>query len=512
MADTIVRTNELHNRTDRKVWFEAAWLIGGLAVFFLVNVLTVERSPTVWCDEVMYQDPAVNLYQGHGFTSGAWFLQTRDKFWAGNVPLYQCVLYVWLKVFGFSITTVRCLHYALVSTAILVAWLAIKRLNLIQSPAHRLLFCLVVSLCTATTFVYRCARPDTLGILLVAVTLLSFSFRIRWISLLMLVFSGILLIGSGMQLAAYAAAMTGLVLILGPRRLLPEMAALCAGCAIGACLGWLLYVHQGVWKDFVDSVGHHTIANNGIQYSVVRNYGNGFFDKVKQVPGLFEDYSFVPLFAFAVLMGWGFMRSGCLRRSSPLIFGVVACVLVPLALHTVGVFPIYYFWMAFFPLTLGIFAELARWQGLQRRMLKGLSLIVCVGLACAVGLPRRLIVASLEWSARDYDPVMKLAEPYVAHDKLVVCDFAAYYAAKQHGAEVVLPTYLSLLSAQDKAKISTAILRNRDVASLARQFGGTWQDSGKELNPPLPSSYFRENLDSRQYHLHVYLRRPEEVK
>jgi hypothetical protein len=38
--------------------------------------------------------------------------------------------------------------------------------------------------------------------------------------------------------------------------------------------------------------------------------------------------------------------------------------------------------------------------------------------------------------------------------------------------------------------------------------GGTWLESGMGLNPPLPKWWFRENMDSRQYHLHVYLRQP----
>jgi hypothetical protein len=456
----------------------------------------------------MYQDPGVNLYQGHGFTSGAWWLQTRDKFWAGNVPLYQFVVYGWLKVFGFSIVTVRCLHYALVSAAVLTGWLAIRRLNLIQTPSHRLLFCAIACLCTATTFVFRFARPESLGILLAALALLSFSLRPRWISLVMLVLSGILLAGCGLQLAAYAAVMSGLVLVLGPRRLLPEMAALCAGCAIGGGLIWLFYSQHGVWQDFVASVRHTTIANKGTNYLGATAYGKGFFYKLKKAPGLYEDYSVVPLLGLAAWMIWSLARAGLLRWRSPLVFGLAAMAAVPLGLHTVGIFPMYYFWMAFFPLTVGICAELGRWQGLQRGRLAALALAVCVGLACAVGLPRRLLLASLDWNGRNYGPVMKLADPYVPRDKLVFCDYAAYYAAKQHGAEVILPVYLWLQSADDKARVSVAIIREADPAWLARQFGGTWLESGMGLNPPLPKWWFRENMDSRQYHLHVYLRQP----
>jgi len=56
--------------------FEASprecWVLLGLAAVFLVlNVATADLFPVVWVDEVMYIDPAVNLYLGHGFRSTA---------------------------------------------------------------------------------------------------------------------------------------------------------------------------------------------------------------------------------------------------------------------------------------------------------------------------------------------------------------------------------------------------------------------------------------------------------
>ena len=60
-----------------------AIIIAGIAFtgFLLVNLVTAERSPVVWQDEVALVDPAVNLSQGNGFTSTAWW-QTSDRFFA----------------------------------------------------------------------------------------------------------------------------------------------------------------------------------------------------------------------------------------------------------------------------------------------------------------------------------------------------------------------------------------------------------------------------------------------
>src|SRR5687768_12441274 len=80
-----------------------AWLPWALALCLLVtvaNIVTGSRSPTVWIDEVMFCDPAINYLTGRGFTSTAWPVQSREETFAGNAPLYPLMLIPWLKVFG----------------------------------------------------------------------------------------------------------------------------------------------------------------------------------------------------------------------------------------------------------------------------------------------------------------------------------------------------------------------------------------------------------------------------
>src|ERR1700722_10440791 len=174
-----------------------------VAVFFLANWLTADKSPVVWTDEVMYADPAINLYQGHGFTSGAWYAQTLEKFWAGNVPLYHFVLFGWLKLFVFTLVSVRSLHYLLVGLAAIVAWDAVRRLGLIRKPSHRLVFCLLVLLSSASIYAYRMARPESLCMLLLASALWAFSIRGRLLRLFLVALSGLLLACTGLQMGPY---------------------------------------------------------------------------------------------------------------------------------------------------------------------------------------------------------------------------------------------------------------------------------------------------------------------
>ena len=75
------------------------------SIFLAANLGTSSRSPVIWQDEVMFTDPAANLYFGQGFTTSAWF-QSRDTLFAGNSPLYSLCLYPWIRVFGFGMRSV----------------------------------------------------------------------------------------------------------------------------------------------------------------------------------------------------------------------------------------------------------------------------------------------------------------------------------------------------------------------------------------------------------------------
>jgi len=487
---------------------EAAVLVSGLVIFFLVNCFTAERSPAVWCDEVMYADPAVNLYQGHGFTSGAWYAQPMTQFWAGNVPLYQFALFAWLKLFGFGIVNVRSFHYFLVGVAVFVAWLAILRLNLIPSLPHRLGFCLLMCLSSSSTFVFRSARPESLSILLVAMVLLAMSFQSARLRGMLLFLGGAFLVWSGLQMAAYVGIISSLVWMLGPRKFRSATFTIASGCAVGLFLLYVFFESHGVWGDFLVSIRRHTVLSNGQHAAFVRDYGTGFLDKFKKLPLIYVDYSFFPILALSLWILWRRWRLQGRHWNSPVAYGLTASFIVPLGLYLLGVFPLYYFWMAYLPLALAVCVELAD-PSLPRPSGWLIHLpAVLIAIACLVGLPRRLVVATQDWQGRGYRPVMEFAAPFVNGKKLILSEFAAYYAAKQYSADVVLPTGIQMLSESEKARMSVAILRDGDTASLARLFGGVWHDTGATLTPPIGSTVagFRESLDSRQYHLRVFVR------
>src|SRR2546421_12544646 len=95
-----------------------------LLVFIGVNLLTAARSPTVWEDEVQLADPAANLLLKGSFTTSGYAYSSRHEIFSGNTAAYSALLYLWIKIFGFTVTAVRSLNYVLVAGAAIFVWSA----------------------------------------------------------------------------------------------------------------------------------------------------------------------------------------------------------------------------------------------------------------------------------------------------------------------------------------------------------------------------------------------------
>jgi hypothetical protein len=54
----------------------------------IVNLRTYNLYTTVWADEVLWSEPAINLVKTGHFTTSVWELQPAGTFWAAQSPLY----------------------------------------------------------------------------------------------------------------------------------------------------------------------------------------------------------------------------------------------------------------------------------------------------------------------------------------------------------------------------------------------------------------------------------------
>src|SRR4051812_41432631 len=177
---------------------------------FVLNLLTYNEYPNVWCDEATFSEPAINFVKYHSFNIYVWQHQPFGTFFASNCPLYSMMLAGWLGAFGTSLLAVRSLNFALLGLAAYLLWRAMGRLGLVNRPGARLMAIALAQMGYGFSFAYRCSRPDVLGAVAVLLLLLSFTMRqARWRQICMMG-AGALTVWVGLQVAVFGALGAGL--------------------------------------------------------------------------------------------------------------------------------------------------------------------------------------------------------------------------------------------------------------------------------------------------------------
>lgn len=467
-----------------------------LTLFLAVNLLTASRSPTVWTDEVMFTDPAANLAQGHGFTSTAWFTQSRTEFFAGNSPFYPLCLCPWIACFGLGPVAVRSFSYVLTVAASAVFWRTLAEPGVVRSRWCRAAVVLVALFGCGVTLSYRSARYDCLAMLLMAClwwTVLQRESARRSLGLIVLC---AVLPWTGLQLIPYLAALV--VLVIAWRGVKGGMRDACVagtGLLLGAGSLYLLLRWQGAWTNFRNSV----LAFSGQS----RGPGERLLDAVAS---LTVDPSMMLLSGLLVaVLGWQLWADRRSPRRAMLLAGAYFALAIPVGLALVGKFPRYYSWMAYIPVAvcLGMWLEQAT---LNRAATAAIAAIV--GLACLLGLPARTAVTLAEWRFRDYGPVVALVQRNVTPRDAVYCDYEAYYAAKAITADVYLPPYCRVITAGERAATSVLVVLPEGAHGAMQFFGGQWTLVAEyDANAARAFSIAgRLGVGSKPYRLAVYRR------
>ncbi len=473
---------------------EGCGFIAFLAVWLLINAITLSRYPAVWVDEIQFADPAVRLATGHGFTSTAWFAQDSARFFAGNVPLYSAVLGGWLSLFGPGLIAERALNLVLFACFLTLVWRFLCVTGFVRSANWRLLAIALLATGHAMTFSFRSGRYDVLGMTLAATAMnLWVSQRgAKWLPLI-----GLLLPAAGLQLLPAVLLACVLLLVLDWSASLRKVALLLGGCVAG----WLglrtIYAGLGVWGDFQSStraiglIGHSLLAK---LHSLPMAYSN--------------DKSRVLLFAAALLI---FAVAPRKRVAFPrvLLLGVLALlVLLPAAMHMAGKFPIYYGWMVYLPLTLAFVSLAAATWPLMSNATKGAALAL-VAMAMLVGLPLRLAAVAAQWHDRDPARVAAFVKENLDSGELALIDFKLYYPVIAGGTHPLLPTYVPAMRPAEKSRIQVLALRPEDLLPSEQALGGVWKRTGVRLEAPASPRILRRlitELREENYPIEVYRR------
>src|SRR5215472_7747010 len=138
-----------------------------------LNLVSYNQYPSVWCDEVLYSEAAINLVRHHSYIAVAYEFQPPNTFPIVNCPLYGLTMIPWLKATGTSLLAVRAFNYVLMTLAAFLLWVAGWRFGWVRSPLARLVMVVVVFAGYGMSFAYRSCRPDILGMVCLLALLLS---------------------------------------------------------------------------------------------------------------------------------------------------------------------------------------------------------------------------------------------------------------------------------------------------------------------------------------------------
>jgi hypothetical protein len=468
-------------------WLEVLAVALMAVTFLVLNLATSARFPLPWQDEIVFTDVAVNLASGRGFISTVNMCGDKliDHFWSCNAPLFPSLLGQWIKIFGFTILAVRSLNYVLILIGVLVLWYAVRRLALIPRAPQRLLFVVLLMAGYGMGFIYRSARYDCLGLLLFSLVLLAYSLHSVRLRISVITVLGILMPLAGIQLILYSVLLCGLMLVSLKRRVILEVVALGAGIAIGSGALVALFYMNGVLANFA---------------SALFGEGNGRFQYASKDP------SFAILLAVCMLLAIGQSRRHRFRLISPLGICLACGTLIPVGMLCLGKFPIYYSWMAYVPLALGVSAAMSGSASERPRLITCLS-ISGLFLACAVGLPVQLASAFYYWKDRDYTRIESLVQNNLNSDDWVYTYYSGYFAVRNVTPYVFMP-----FSIPDRYrdKISVLVLSPEDFAAYGHAIiGGSWRDIGEGISDTgrdvLPNNRLAILLQ-RRINLRIYRR------
>lgn len=489
-------------------------LIAIASFIFLVTVtiLSAQLFP-VWLDEVLLLDPGANLWLGNGFTSSAWYYQTYDEFWACNSPLYSFLMSFWLNLFGLSVTTSRFINYGLIILALGILWLAVYRLNLIQTARDRMIALLLFGLSAGVSFNYLSGRYDCLAIVLFSSLILAYSFRPSWPRFVAFIGLGWLIPLSGFHLIPYAVLMAILLLFYLGRPVLQPIVLTGVGIVLGIAGLFLLYLQQGVISTFLRSLGGHSLAD----VELVSGMGDASVsEKVTYVLSNFfpillarmasinlwylGDRTFIFLYAAALLLLAVQLLERRFRWRSPLSFAITSGLIVPFVMGLARNYPHYYTWMALLPLSIGVAATLYEWRSKSLTAKPAmLGVVALLAAAILVGLPSYMVPAVVHWQDRNYQRVEEFVQQNIDPDEAVYSDFGPYHAIRKQVSFVLFPTYLDVISETDKTKISTLLIdinqsmHNYQDLNIFEVLGGEWQESNVKL-------------DTTQFNLRIFRR------
>ena len=464
-------------------------ILGFLVAFAVVNLLTGDRSPTVWSDEVFFSDPAYHLAVGDGFASTVSPAeQPYGTFWVMNSPLHPMLLSGWIRLFGFSVFSVRSFNMMVIIVASFVLALAASRYARLQPPGRTLLFLLLALCGMGMTFSYRSARPECLGIFVGALIWLVLSWEKKGPRFLILAILGIVVPFTGLHLVLVIA-IYGVAWTLAERGRFWDLVALGAGIGVGMGTLVTIYDHFHVLEDWKFCLLKHSSPRKGWM----------------RMAGMLSTSYLQDLSLLAMVLA-GMAGLWKLKfRVDPVVRNIFfAGAAIPFCLTMAGNYPLYYSWLAALPVSGAVVIIIGEaWLSFPWGV--RVATAVLITSAIVIGLPARMGLVALEWNRRSYAPVESFLKSNLQKDDVVYAEYQAFYGC-QYASRFYYPA--STLKGDWTRQVNVLILNSEDDLGQAQtKLGGNWVKVGS-LGPTSSSSRssLLQNRGAKLYALVVWRR------
>lgn len=456
-----------------------------LCGFLAFDLATCNYYPAVWCDDVWWTEPALNLVKYGSFTSCIFQLQPFDTFPTVNCPLYVMALVPWLTAVGTSLLAARALNYTLLAVNSFLLWVAFWRFGWVRSAGLRLLALGVLHLGYGMCFSFRTSRPDMLGMLCLLLCLFTFAAKRRSIHYFCLFGLAAASVWIGLQIGLFAASASVAAWLLLRRVTFKELVVVAAGMLFGAgSLALFLWAHGALHRFCLVLFVIRSMNAYAPQLSAAGKLANYLLLCLKE--NVNDPSLLAVLGGLAVLLAMSWKGLGESTRQL-VVYCLVLSLGVVVLFNLIGHFGFYYSYLRFVPAVLALFAvycqvtQAGDSSGRLRRWVFGLTLVVAV----VMGLPLRLVLASALYDIAPRSEIRRQVRAHVTPSDAVFTEHAAFFEAKQITRVVYdiysSPTFYFMQVAgtreftpERKNAVTVLIIRPEDSQRFTNFFGGKW--------------------------------------
>lgn len=496
-------------------------VLGLLLAGFVFSLATYNLYPTVWADEVLWSEPAINLVETGRFTTSVWQFQRAGSFWAAQSPLYCFGLAGWMKLFGTDLLAARSFNFALISLGTYLTWLVSWRCRVISRPILRILVVPLLLCGYGMSFSYRCSRPDIAGMVCLLCLGLAFFIHQQKRQLGAVFLCAFVAPWIGIQVALYV----GVCCLLAKLFFQRATWWLCIASATGVVLGLVtmlgFYHFHGVLTDLMASISQAAQENE--HWGGVNSYDSSIPFRLGLTLAAYKsDMSSAALLAGWVVLGSLHARDFFKMRNGGNLFLASIILTVPLVFSLTGHFAFYYSYMIYIPLVLLFLStlELAASSGPPVRWSTGAGIAAAVA-ACAVGLPLRLLISKKLCQIVPRAEYASVIQSALAPDDVVFADYPAFFECKSVASLVYSPMYSRHFvdlspAAQDftedeKRRVTVLAIPPTKFDDMKSYWGGEWV----AVTPPLGDSLLSNNLSTFPFvgkRLLSYLSSPQSIR